>query len=83
MVPYFLSAGVHMLRDLTAARDGLNRKHPGVAFVLGSALGPHRLLDQLVIEKIRDLETGTEPGTERPDPRFAERFAPMHEDATS
>src|SRR4029078_7446770 len=28
MIPYFLSAGVHLLRDLTAARDGLSRLHP-------------------------------------------------------
>src|SRR3954466_1280455 len=35
MVPYFLSAGVHLLRDLTAARDDLGRLHPGVEFQLG------------------------------------------------
>ena len=35
MVPYLLSAGVHLLRDLTAARDELGRRHPGVSFLLG------------------------------------------------
>ena len=34
MIPYFLSAGVHLVRDLTAARDELAAAHPGVAFVL-------------------------------------------------
>ena len=81
MIPYFLSAGVHMLRDLTAARDDLRHRHPNVAFILGSALGPHPLLDALVVEKIRDLGSGIEEGTERPDAGFAERFAPMHDDA--
>ncbi|MCA1686257.1 MAG: CbiX/SirB N-terminal domain-containing protein [Planctomycetia bacterium] len=28
MIPYFLSAGVHLLRDLTAARDALRLRHP-------------------------------------------------------
>jgi sirohydrochlorin ferrochelatase len=56
MIPYFLSAGVHLLRDLTAARDALDRLHPGVRFVLGPALGPHPLLDALVAARIAELE---------------------------
>ena len=32
MIPYFLSEGVHLRRDLTAARDELNRRHPDVEF---------------------------------------------------
>jgi sirohydrochlorin ferrochelatase len=56
MIPYFLSAGVHLRRDLTVARDELSRRHPDVAFLLGSPLGPHPLLDQLVIIRVRELE---------------------------
>jgi sirohydrochlorin ferrochelatase len=56
MIPYLLSAGVHLQRDLTAARDELSRRHPEVAFCLGSPLGPHPLLDQLVAERIRELD---------------------------
>src|SRR5262249_58336304 len=44
MVPYFLSAGVHLQRDLAAARGELARRFPAVAFRLGPALGPHGLL---------------------------------------
>ncbi|WP_422926702.1 sirohydrochlorin chelatase [Singulisphaera sp. PoT] len=58
MVPYFLSAGVHLLRDLTAARDDLGRRHPQANFLLGAPLGPHSLLDALVSERIRQLEYG-------------------------
>jgi sirohydrochlorin ferrochelatase len=58
MIPYFLSAGVHLLRDLTAARDELSRSHPQVEFRLGPPLGPHPLLDQLVAARARDLESG-------------------------
>ncbi len=57
MVPYFLSAGVHLLRDLAIARDDLHRRHPEVEFRLGPALGPHPLLEQLVAERIRQLDT--------------------------
>jgi sirohydrochlorin ferrochelatase len=56
MIPYFLSAGVHLRRDLTAARDELQARHPGVAFRLGPPLGPHPLLDSLVAARIRELD---------------------------
>jgi sirohydrochlorin ferrochelatase len=56
MIPYFLSAGVHLRRDLTAARDDLSRRHPSVEFRLASPLGPHPLLDQLVVARIHELD---------------------------
>jgi sirohydrochlorin ferrochelatase len=55
MIPYFLSAGVHLRRDLTAARDELSRRHPDVDFRLGSPLGPHPLLDALVTTRIQEI----------------------------
>jgi sirohydrochlorin ferrochelatase len=59
MIPYFLSAGVHLRRDLAAARDELAGRHPDVEFRLGPPLGPHPLLDALVADRIR--QTGDEP----------------------
>lgn len=58
MIPYFLSAGVHLLRDLTAARDDLAARHPGVEFTLGAPLGPHPLLDRLVEARVEELDRG-------------------------
>ena len=52
MVPYFLSAGVHLLRDLTAARDELRRPPPGRRVPARPAAGPHPLLDELVADRI-------------------------------
>ena len=63
MIPYFLSAGVHLLRDLTAARDALLALNPDVEFRLGPPLGPDPLLDQLVTARIERLD-GDEPGPE-------------------
>lgn len=58
MVPYFLATGMHLTRDLVDARDALRRRHPGVEFRLGPALGPHPLLDRLVEERVRQADRG-------------------------
>jgi sirohydrochlorin ferrochelatase len=48
MVPYFLSAGVHVRRDLTEARDRLAVEFPHVDFRLAEPLGRHPLLVEVV-----------------------------------
>ena len=40
MIPYFLSAGVHLLRDLTAARDELEPASSGDRIPAWAAAGP-------------------------------------------
>ncbi|WP_165064986.1 sirohydrochlorin chelatase [Paludisphaera rhizosphaerae] len=55
MIPYFLAAGIHIMRDLSAAREDLAAEHPGVDFVLGPPLGPHPLLDRLVEARVHEL----------------------------
>jgi sirohydrochlorin ferrochelatase len=78
MIPYFLSAGVHLIRDLTAARDELVGRHPGVEFRLGPPLGPHPLLDELVAERTRALDRDPAAAPEfAPAAEMAERYAPM------
>lgn len=51
MVPYFLSAGVHVVEDLTAARAELAERHPAVVFVLAEPLGRHRKLIDIVADR--------------------------------
>lgn len=78
MVPYFLSAGVHLLRDLTAAREALRLRHARVAFRLGQALGPDPLLDRLVAERIGQLDAADGDTPESvPSAAMAERYAPL------
>ncbi|MFO0849429.1 MAG: CbiX/SirB N-terminal domain-containing protein [Gemmataceae bacterium] len=56
MVPYFLSPGVHVREDLTAARDELAERFPHVAFKLAEPLGGHPLLLDVVEQ--RAVEAG-------------------------
>jgi sirohydrochlorin ferrochelatase len=44
LLPYFLSPGVHVVEDLTEARDKLRGRFPRVRFVLAEPLGRHPLL---------------------------------------
>ena len=56
LLPYFLSAGVHVRRDLQAMRDRLAARHPHVDFRLGEPLGRHPLLLQVLAERAREAE---------------------------
>lgn len=51
LVPYFLSAGVHVRRDLAAARERLAGRFSGVEFRLAEPLGPHPLLTEIVVQR--------------------------------
>ena len=51
MLPYFLSAGVHVREDLTAIREKLAEQFPGIDFRLAEPLGPHPLLLEIVVER--------------------------------
>src|SRR4051794_34459580 len=68
LVPYFLSAGVHVRRDLTEHRDRLARRFPAVSFHLAEPLGRHPLLLEVVRERAAGAlncppAPGAAPGT--------------------
>ena len=79
MIPYFLSSGVHLIRDLTAAREELTRQHPSVEFRLGPPLGPDPLLETLVAQRARQLDSGERAPRFAPSGEMLERYAPMGE----
>lgn len=56
MIPYFLSPGVHVRRDLSALCTALSARHPGVAFHLADPLGRHPLLLEVVAQRVREAE---------------------------
>ena len=59
MAPYFLSAGVHVRRDLQAFRDQLAAEFPGVAFTLAEPMGRHPLLRAIVLQRAREAMEGS------------------------
>jgi sirohydrochlorin ferrochelatase len=54
MLPYFLSAGMHVRRDLALARDRLAERFPAVEFRLAEPLGRHPLLLEVVADRFRE-----------------------------
>ncbi|MFO0964441.1 MAG: CbiX/SirB N-terminal domain-containing protein [Gemmataceae bacterium] len=54
LVPYFLSAGIHVRRDLEGQRERLADQHAGVAFVLAEPLGRDELLIEVVRRRIAE-----------------------------
>ena len=54
LLPYFLSAGVHVRRDLQKHRDRLASAFAKVAFVLAEPLGRHPLLREIVMQRARE-----------------------------
>ena len=51
LLPYFLSPGIHVVEDLTAARDALAARFPQVRFRLAEPLGRHPLLVDVVEQR--------------------------------
>jgi len=62
LLPYFLSPGVHVRRDLTAARRRLAEEFPAVEFLLAEPLGRHPLLLEVVAQRVE--EALHQPGKE-------------------
>lgn len=61
LVPYFLSAGVHVRRDLTQSRANLAHEFPAVEFLLAEPMGRHPLLADVVAQRAAEAQ--------RPSPR--------------
>ena len=59
LLPYFLSPGVHVVEDLTAARDALATRFPNVRFVLAEPLGRHPLLVDVVEQRADEVTRTT------------------------
>lgn len=56
LLPFFLSAGIHVQRDLTEARRRLAERHTHVRFDLARPLSRHPLLVDIVLERAREME---------------------------
>lgn len=59
LIPYFLSMGAHVLEDLPAELTEARKRHPRVGMSLGSHLGVHRKLAEIVVDRIAETLTVT------------------------
>jgi len=57
LLPYFLSAGAHVVNDLERIRADLSLEFADVRFVLCKPLALHPLLIEIVVERLREAET--------------------------
>ena len=63
LMPFFLYMGAHVIEDLPKEMAIAKRRYPGIEFIMGSHLGAHRKLAEVVVERIR--ETMTEIGRDK------------------
>ena len=54
LLPYFLSAGVHVREDLVKAQSALRDQFPRVEFLLAEPLGRHPLLVEIVTQRAQE-----------------------------
>ncbi len=56
LLPYFLSAGAHVVEDLERIRADLELEFPDVHFTLCQPLSLHPLLIEIVVERLKEAE---------------------------
>lgn len=54
LIPYFLFMGAHVQHDLPEEIEEAQKRHPGLEMVMGSHLGAHRKLAEIVSERISE-----------------------------
>ncbi|PKN16618.1 MAG: sirohydrochlorin cobaltochelatase [Deltaproteobacteria bacterium HGW-Deltaproteobacteria-23] len=54
LIPYFLFMGAHVQHDLPEEIETAQQRHPGLEMVMGSHLGVHRKLAEIVSERISE-----------------------------
>ena len=59
LIPYFLFIGAHVQEDLPEEMAQAKDRYPGVEFAMGSHLGVHRKLAEVVVERIAEGLTTT------------------------
>jgi sirohydrochlorin ferrochelatase len=68
LLPYFLSAGIHVQRDLVQAREHLASQFPRVQFCLAEPLGRHPLLLDVVKDRASEAAKRLESTPSSPQP---------------
>ena len=59
LMPYFLFVGAHVQEDLPEEMAEAKKRYPQVEFAMGTHLGVHRKLAEVVVERIAEGLTAT------------------------
>jgi len=59
VIPYFLSMGVHLRRDLPNFISALKQKYPEVMIEVGRSLKGHPLMASLILGRVREVIQAT------------------------
>ncbi len=54
VIPYFLTLGIHLQRDLPAIVEGISRLHRGLQIVVTPPLDGHPALSGILVERARE-----------------------------
>jgi sirohydrochlorin ferrochelatase len=62
VVPYFLTLGLHLQRDLPRLIEGVQRAHPGLAIEVTPPLDQHPAMADALLDRARESKLACKPG---------------------
>jgi sirohydrochlorin ferrochelatase len=60
VIPYFLTLGIHLRRDLPSLVTPLKQKYPGLQIDVGQPLEGHPLMPSIILGRVQELLDGLE-----------------------
>jgi len=60
IIPYFLTEGIHMQRDLPSLVASLRELHPHLEIEIGRSLEGHPGMVSIILERVREVTGGTQ-----------------------
>ncbi len=58
LMPYFLYMGAHVREDLPQEMEAAKQRYPAIQFIMGTHLGAHLKLAEIVVERIKETMAG-------------------------
>ena len=58
IIPFFLTVGLHLRRDLPKLVAAAQEKHPGIQVNVGQSLEGHPLMPSMILSRVRDVLQG-------------------------
>ncbi len=55
IIPYFLTVGLHLRRDMPKLIDAARAKHPAMEITVGQSLEAHPLMPSIIVSRIKEV----------------------------